>query len=196
LVRSAHPEPGPAEAWQRHVEHGCGEDGVEMTESSKTQKKERDMKKFAALLAAASFALAVPAFAAMDHGHGGMKMDHDMGAAAHEEVVDGVKATFKVMAMAEHMKASGMEMPKGMKETHHIAVEFKDAKSGKAITEGEVKTKVQGPDKADQTKDLMAMQGHFGADFDLSKKGKYGVMAKFKLPDGKVRSAKFWYTVK
>ena len=40
------------------------------------------------------------------------------------------------------------------------------------------------------------MEGHFGADFDLSKKGKYGVMAKFKLADGKVRSAKFWYTVK
>jgi hypothetical protein len=155
------------------------------------------MKKTAAVLAAAMFAVSAPAFAAMDHGHGDMKMDHmNHGSAAHEEVVDGVKATFRVMGMDEHMKAAGMEMPKGMKETHHIAVEFKDAKTGKAITEGEVKAKVQGPDKAEQTKDLMAMQGHFGADFDLSKKGKYGVMAKFKLPDGKVRSAKFWYTVK
>jgi hypothetical protein len=83
-----------------------------------------------------------------------------------------------------------------MKETHHIAVEFKDVKSGKALTEGEVKVKVQNPDKTDLTKDLMGMQGHFGADFDLSKKGKYGVMSKFQLKDGKVRSAKFWYTVK
>ena len=56
--------------------------------------------------------------------------------------------------------------------------------------------KVQGPDKSEQVKDMMGMQGHFGADFDLSKKGKYGVMAKFKLADGKVRSAKFWYEVK
>ena len=40
------------------------------------------------------------------------------------------------------------------------------------------------------------MQGHFGADFDLSKKGKYGVMCKFQLKDGKVRQSKFWYTVK
>jgi hypothetical protein len=36
-------------------------------------------------------------------------------------------------------------MPKGMKETHHIMVEFKDVKSGKALTGGEVKVKVQGP---------------------------------------------------
>ena len=156
------------------------------------------MKKLAVIVAAATFALSAPlaSHAAMDHGS--MKMDHGKhgGDVAHEEVVDGVKATFKVMSMKEHMKAMKMEMPKGMKETHHVAVEFKDAKSGKALTEGEVKVKVQGPDKSEQLKDLMGMQGHFGADFDLSRKGKYGIMAKFKLADGKVRSAKFWYEVK
>lgn len=158
------------------------------------------MKKMTVLIAAL-FALTAPvaSFAADHGGHGGA---HDMGHGdhqgdvAHEEVVDGVKATFKVMSMKEHMKAMDMEMPKGMKETHHIAVEFKDAKTGKALTEGEVKVKVQNPDKSDQSKDLMGMQGHFGADFDLSKKGKYGVMSKFQLKDGKVRSAKFWYSVK
>ena len=157
------------------------------------------MKKAAMILAAATFALAAPmaSFAAMEHGsmpmeHGGHMMEK--GKPAHEEVVDGVKATFKVMSMKEHMK--GMEMPKGMKETHHLMVEFKDSRSGKALTEGEVKAKVQGPDKAEQTKDLMGMEGHFGGDFDLSKKGKYGVMARFKLKDGKVRDVKFWYTVK
>lgn len=157
------------------------------------------MKKLAVLLAAA-FALSAPiASYAMDHGD--MKMEHGshQGDVAHEEVVNGVKATFKVMSMKEHMQAMKMEMPKemkGMKETHHIAVEFKDAKTGKPITEGDVKVKVQGPDKAEQTKDMMGMQGHFGADFDLSKKGKYGVMCKFKVKDGQVRSSKFWYTVK
>ena len=156
------------------------------------------MKKMIVLITAV-LALSAPFAAfAMDHDH--MDMGHgdhsmmDMGNTAHQEVIDGVKATFKVMAMKEHMK--GMEMPKGMKETHHIMVEFKDVKSGKTLTEGEVKIKVMGPDKAEQTKGLMGMQGHFGADFDLSKKGKYGVMAKFKLADGKVRNAKFWYTVK
>jgi hypothetical protein len=148
------------------------------------------MKRLTILLAAL-FAITAPvaSFAAMDHG------DHQ-GNVAHEKVTDGVKATFRVMSMKDHLKAMNMNMPKGMKETHHIAVEFKDAKSGKALTEGEVKVKVQNPDKSSQTKDLMGMQGHFGADFDLSKKGKYGVMCKFQLKDGKVRSSKFWYTVK
>ena len=149
------------------------------------------MKRLVTLIVAATFSLTVPAFAAMEHGmHGGH------GGPAHEEVVEGVKATFTVQTMAEAMKAMGMEMPKGVKETHHISVSFVDAKTGKALTEGEVKVKVQAPDKTEQTKDLMAMQGHFGGDFDMAKKGKYGVMAKFKLKDGKVRSSKFWYEVK
>ncbi|TSK07915.1 MAG: hypothetical protein FPO08_00970 [Geobacter sp.] len=156
------------------------------------------MKKLIVLVAAALALTAPIASFAMDHGS--MNMDHGSmmkeGSLAHEEVVNGVKATFKVLSMKEHMKAMDMEMPKGMKETHHIMVTFKDAKTGKAITEGDVKVKVQGPDKAEQTKDLMGMQGHFGADFDLSKKGKYGVMCKFKVKDGQVRSSKFWYTVK
>ena len=158
------------------------------------------MKKMTVLIAAL-LALAAPmtSFAAMDHGSmEGMDMSHagHQGDVAHEEVVDGVKATFKVMGMKEHMKAMKMEMPMGVKETHHIAVNFQDARTGKALTEGEVKVKVQNPDKTFQSKDLMGMQGHFGADFDLSRKGKYGVMCKFLLKDGKTRSAKFWYTVK
>ena len=152
------------------------------------------------LMFAAILTLAAPAAFAMEHdhsAHGGHEagMTHS-GNAAHEEVVDGVKATFTVQTMADAMKAMGMEMPMGVKETHHISVAFKDVKSGKALTEGDVKVKVQGPDKAELTKELMGMQGHFGADFDLSKKGKYGVMCKFQLKDGKVRSSKFWYTVK
>ena len=158
------------------------------------------MKKMTVLIAAL-FALAAPlaSFAAMDHGgHGSMDMSHgaQKGNVAHEEVVDGVKASFTVQTMKDAMKAMGMEMPMGVKETHHISVSFKDAKTGKALSEGEVKVKVQNPDKSTQAKDLMGMQGHFGADFDLSKAGRYGVMCKFQLKDGKIRSAKFWYTVK
>lgn len=151
------------------------------------------------LMLAAILALSAPltVTAAGQGGHGG---SHDHGShqsdVAHEEVVDGVKATFKIMSMKEHLKEMKMEVPKGMKETHHIAVEFKDAKTGKTLAEGEAKIKVQNPDKSSQSKDLVSMQGHFGGDFELSKKGKYGVMSKFKLKDGKVRSAKFWYTVK
>jgi len=146
------------------------------------------------LALAAILALSAPAaFAAGHDMHAGHAAT---GGAAHEEVIDGIKATFNVQTMADAMKDMGMEMPKGVKETHHISVSFKDVKSGKALTEGEVKVKVQAPDKSDQSKDLMGMHGHFGADFVMSKKGKYGVMSKFKLADGKVRQAKFWYTVK
>jgi hypothetical protein len=163
------------------------------------------MKKMTVLIAVL-FALTAPAASfAMDHsGHGGGSHDmrHGdnsmmvMGEIAHQEVVDGVKVTFKIMSMKEKMKGMNMEMPKEMKETHHFMVEFLDAKSGKALPEGTVTIKVQSPDKSDQSKDLMEMKGQFGGDFDMSKKGKYGVMCKFQLKDGKVRSAKFWYTVK
>jgi hypothetical protein len=150
------------------------------------------MKKSTLILAATALALTAPmtSYAAdhdsmpMEHG------DHMMGKAAHEEVVDGVKATFTVMDYKGKMK----EM--GMKETHHIMVMFKDAKSGKALTVGEVKVKVVSPDKSEQTKDLMGMGNGFGADFTMPAKGKYAVMCTFQLKDGKVRSSKFWYTVK
>src|ERR1035437_8161066 len=145
------------------------------------------MKKMT-LLIAAVLALSAPLAAlAMDHesmpmDHGSMKMEHGghmMGNVAHEEVVDGVKATFSVLDIKSKMK----EM--GMKETHHIMVMFSDAKSGKQLGEGEVSVKVQGPDKSEQVKDLMGMEGGFGADFTMPKKGKYGVMAKSRLKDGK-----------
>jgi hypothetical protein len=157
------------------------------------------MKKAALILAVASLPLAAPLVSfAMDHGSKPMEHQHggDMmttGNVAHEEVIDGVKATFEVLDIREQMKGT---MPKGMKDTHHVMVKFTDAKSGKKITEGEVKVKIVGPDKSEQVKDLMGMQGHFGVDFIMAKKGKYGIMAKFKLKDGTVRQAKFWYTVK
>ena len=156
------------------------------------------MKKMTVLIAAV-ISLSAPLMAfAMDHeghDHGSMDMGHGggmmaMGKVAHEEVVDGVKATFEVMDIQKKMKEMGMS------ETHHIMVVFTDIKSGKKLSEGEVTVKVLSPDKSEQVKELMGMEGGFGSDFTLSKKGKYGVMAKFKLADGKIRSAKFWYTVK
>lgn len=146
------------------------------------------------VLTGAMIALSSPlAVFAMDHS---VHATEQKTTVAHEEVVDGVKATFNVQPMADAMKAMGMEMPKGVKETHHISVSFKDAKSGKALTEGEVTIKVQNPDKSFQGKDLTGMHGHFGGDFEFTKNSKYGVMCKFLLKDGKTRQVKFWYTVK
>lgn len=143
------------------------------------------------LTAAAILALTAPcAFAASPHDM------HAENGPAHEEVIDGVKATYTVQTMADAMKAMGMEMPEGVKDTHHLSVSFKDVKSGKSLTEGEVKVKIQGPDKKEVTKDMTGMHGHFGADFQVSQKGKYGIMSKFMTKDGKIRRAKFWYIVK
>jgi hypothetical protein len=164
------------------------------------------MKKTTIVIAAAAFAIAsTSACIAADHGSMTMPMENGGHMAhksnvAYEAVVDGLKVTFKIMNMKEHMK--GMDMPKGMKDTDHLMVEFKDVKTGKTIASGQVKVKVVGPDKSEQMKDLAGMGsmgtmgGHFGADFDFSKKGRYGVMAKFKLADSKEKSVKFWYEVK
>ena len=75
-------------------------------------------------------------------------------------------------------------------------VMFSDAKTGKMLSGGEATIKVMAPDRSAQVKSLMGMEGGFGSDFTMPKKGKYGVMCKFKLADGKVRTVKFWYTVK
>jgi hypothetical protein len=114
--------------------------------------------------------------------HGTMKTGANQN--AHLEVVDGVKAAFEVYTLS------------GQKETHHIMAMFTDAKTGKALDKGEAKMKVMAPDKSEQVKDLMPMGEGFGANFSMTKKGNYGVMCKFKLADGKVRQAKFWYTVR
>lgn len=146
------------------------------------------------LLAITTIVLSLPltVIAAVHSGHGGGGNP----AVAHEEVVDGVTATFKVQTMADAMKAMGMEMPKGVKETHHVSVAFKDVRTGKSLTEGTVAVKIQNPDKSSQSKEMNGMHGHFGADFEFSKPGRYGVMCKFVTKDNRTRQSKFWYQVK
>jgi hypothetical protein len=157
------------------------------------------MKRTAAIFMAATFALSAPlVVSAADQGSMHMEMEHggmpSMGKMIKTETADGVKATFSLIDMKEKMK--GMKMPAGMKDTHHLMVMFTDAKTGKMLSTGEVKVKLVGPDKSDQIKSMMGMEGGFGADINLSAKGKYGIMTKCKLADGKVRTFKFWYTVK
>lgn len=162
------------------------------------------MKKMTLLLAAATLALSAPLMAMehdmqMDHGsmkmdHGAMKMEHGsmehMGKTIHEGVVDGVKATFTLMDIKAQMEKMGM------KETNHLMVMFTDAKTGKPMAGGEAMLKLIAPDKTEQVKNMMGMGNGFGSDVIMAKPGKYGIMCKFKLADGKVHQAKFWYTVK
>jgi hypothetical protein len=155
------------------------------------------MKRTAAVIMAATFALSAP-MVVLAAEHGSMEMDHGnamaMGKIIHTETVDGIKVTFRLIDLKERMK--GMSMPEGMKDTHHLMIMFTDAKTGKMLSEGEVKVKIVGPDKSEQVKNLMGMSGGFGSDVNLSVKGKYGIMTKFLLKGGKVMSSKFWYVVK
>ena len=150
------------------------------------------MGKISLILAAACLALSAPACSfGMDQG---MEAGYGNLAAGlvYEEVVDGVKASFKVQAAQEEMTGLKPEPPA---TTRYISVAFKDIVTGKALLEGEARMKVVGPDKMAQSNDLMMTHDEFGALFDLSKSGKYGVMVKFRLRDGKTRSARFWYVV-
>ncbi|MHC1697920.1 MAG: hypothetical protein AB9919_07685 [Geobacteraceae bacterium] len=157
------------------------------------------MKITAAVLLAITIALSAPLIvSAVEHGSMHKEMDHGsmqtMGKVIHTEVVDGVKATFRLIDMKEQMK--GMEMPEGMKDTHHLMIIFTDNKTGKILGEGQVKVKISGPGKTSQIKTLMGMSGGFGSDVTLPVKGKYGIMTKFQLKDGKVRASQFWYELK
>jgi len=135
---------------------------------------------------------------AAEHDSTHKEITHDsmtsLGKLIHTETVNGVKATFRLIDLKERLK--GVEIPAGMKDTHHLMIMFSDAKTGTMLSEGEVKVKIAGPDKSEQVKTLMAMSGGFGSDVNLSVKGRYGIMTKFLLKDGKVRSCKFWYEVK
>lgn len=124
--------------------------------------------------------------------------DHEAhrGGAAHEEIVDGVKATFRLVHLADELKARGLKPPPGLKETHHLAVEFREARTGQLLSTGSVRVRIQGPGKAMLDKTLDGMDGHFGTDVEFARSGKYGITCQFKVGDGKGRQARFWYEVR
>jgi len=98
------------------------------------------------------------------------------------EEIDGVKGVVYLndvrKKMAEH----------GLKQTHHIMISFVDVNSGAAIESGSVAVKVEAPDeKVMDAISLLSMDGDFGADITLNKKGLYHFQLGTKLADGKKR---------
>jgi hypothetical protein len=142
-------------------------------------------------------------------GHGGMKMgDHGtMNSGGHDMMKMGGKVfTGKIgpwhgearlmdmKAQMEQAKASGMKM-EGMMQTHHIALSLTDPKTKSPVTEGKGTVTVTGPDKKAATSSFMVMQGHFGADVNLPKPGKYTFKAQIES-GGQKGSATFSYMLK
>lgn len=136
--------------------------------------------------------------------HGGMKMEghgpsdgHDMakmGDKAFSGKIGPWKGDARIMDMKAHMAASGMKAAGAMPNSHHIALSLTDA-GKKPVTEGKGTVTVAGPDKKETKAEFMVMQGHFGADVNLPKPGKYTFKAEIES-GGKEGSATFSYTLK
>lgn len=144
---------------------------------------------------------------AMDHGAmGGMKHGSDA-AGGHDmkkmgdSIFSGKIGSWKGDARLMDMKAHLAAMPGGMKvegplpNSHHIALSLTDAKTKSAITEGTGKVTVTGPDGKGATSEFMVMQGHFGADVNLPKPGKYSFKVEI-TSGGQTGSETFTHKVK
>jgi hypothetical protein len=152
---------------------------------------------------AALMLLALPGIsAAAEHGamggmqHGGMG-GHDMtttGDKAFSGKVGPWTGEARIMDMKAHMAASGMKAQGAMPNSHHIAFTLTDA-AKKPVTEGKGTVTVTGPEKKETKAEFMVMQGHFGADVNLPKPGKYTFKAEI-ASGGKKGSATFPYTLK
>lgn len=161
------------------------------------------MKRIAAIALVLAFA-AVPLMAAaagMEHGSmSGMKSEEHakMGDKIFAGKVGPWQGEARLMDMKAHMekaKAAGMKMEGMAMKSHHVAVELTDPRTKKPVTEGKGTVTVVGPDKKEDTSEFMAMEGHFGADVNLPKPGKYTFKVSIASGDKK-GSASFSHTMK
>lgn len=163
-----------------------------------------NISRMAQVLLTVSLIAGAPGLAgAMDHGSmAGMEHDSGVAGMAHvskgagqiligSDIQDGIRGTAHLADVSKAMA----EM--GMKETHHLMVDFKEEKDGKVVDSGAVAVKVTDPagGKGPALK-MMAMEGMFGIDLTLAKPGKYVLEVGTKLTDGKKRQFRFAYTVK
>jgi hypothetical protein len=149
------------------------------------------------------------------HQHGGMSMPGmpGMGGEKKGEVtigneasssrtflLDGVKASFSIMSMAEHkkmLKDMKMNLEVDPQATHNIAVTLTDTRTNLPITDAVVKMKVIDPKGKAQIKllDFILAMNQYAGDFTLSGKGRYQILILFK-GGGKKQAAGFYYALK
>lgn len=176
------------------------------------EESEMDRKRFAVIAALLAF-LVVPALGlAAEKGHDampGMKMEGTkeghgdmmkMGDKVFGGKIGPWQGEARLVDMKAHMekaKESGMKMEKTMMKSHHIALHLSDPATKKpvAVSEGKGTVTVVGPDKKEETSNFMVMEGHFGADVNLPKPGKYTFKTDIES-GGKKGSASFSHTVK
>jgi hypothetical protein len=105
---------------------------------------------------------------------------------SHEAVVQGVRAEFQVMSLAE----MNMNDPEG--NTHHVMVKFFDQTTKEQIKKAVGKIKIITPSGHEQVSNLEDYSGVFAANFTAGETGKYGIISLFKIGEKK-RVVKFWY---
>ncbi len=115
-------------------------------------------------------------------------------------LLDGVKAAFMIMTMADHKKmlqSMKMKIDVDPQATHNIAVTLTDTRSNQPISDAAVKMKVIGPKGKEQIKMLDFIMGmnQYAGDFTLAEKGKYQILILFNA-GGKKQAAGFYYALK
>jgi hypothetical protein len=126
--------------------------------------------------------------------HGGNDM-MSMGTRAYGGKMGSWHSEARMIDMKAQMESSGMKAQGTMTNSHHIALSLTDPKTKKPVTEGTGTVTVVGPDKSMKTYNVTGMKGHFGADVNLPKPGKYRCNVKMES-GGKTGTATFHYTLK
>jgi hypothetical protein len=134
------------------------------------------------------------AMGGMQHGGSGGHDMAKMGDKAFSGKIGPWAGEARIMDMKAHLEASGMKAQGAMPNSHHVSFTLTDA-AKKPVTEGKGTVTVTGPDKKGAKYEFMAMQGHFGADVNLPKPGKYTFKAEIES-GGRKGSATFPYTLK
>ncbi len=112
--------------------------------------------------------------------------------------VEGLKVSFEVMTMEEHMKHT--QTSKGHREahpaqSHSFMVVLQDTFSKEIISDAKVMFTVQGPAGEKETGKLAWSGDHYGEDIDLKGKGTYQVQLMIES-GGMEREAKFTHETK
>lgn len=132
-------------------------------------------------------------------GHGTMKADGHgtmkMGDKVFQGKVGPWKGEARIMDMKAHIEASGMKVSGPLPNSHHVALDLSDADTKTQVTEGKGTLSVTGPDKNASKAEFMVMQGHFGADVNLPKPGKYSFQVEIES-SGQKGNATFSYTLR
>jgi hypothetical protein len=170
--------------------------------------------KFSFTLTASLLAiLLLPYLAVAQHQHGSMsgmpgmegekKMEPSVGretSTSRTFLLDGVKASFSIMNMAEHkkmLKDMKMNLEVDPQATHNIAVTLTDTRTNLPIPDAVIKMKVIDPKGKTQIKllDFTTAMNQYAGDFTLSEKGRYQILILFKA-GGRKQAAGFYYALK